>query len=673
MWFFSMKTVELNLGVCFLLVAVVFISGCFDNQAGVVHGVIQINGSGLSRNFSRYYVEHGSGLNPSNWSVSGVNLTGNGTSQVNESVLASWDTSSVADGYHTIRLIVVSRDNISSQDLLFVFVDNILLTSPVDGATIYANESVNISGGAAGPDFQSYVLEYSLTQLPYNWSRDGITLTANGSSPVIYSLLGSWNTSFLDPGREYLLRLSVNDSVGFIGGDNVTVEVAIQCVNITENTTFESNLTGYNACVIIESDNVTLDCAGYSLIGGGIDWDYGIILNGTTNVTVKNCSIQGYRYGIYLDNASESDLSNNTLSYDISYGIYLSDSDYNTLSSNTVSNSTFDGIYLTSSRHNSLIGNSVRNNRYYGIYFYKSGDNVVGNNTVSNNSDYGIYIYSSSDYNNLTDNAVVNNGNHGIYVRSSEGNVLVSNIVSNNSGYGVYLSSTENTSLFGTVMENQGVYISGFSMSQFKSHTIDVNNTVNGKPVQYILDASNSTVPVGAGQVILVNATNVTVSNQNVSNGSVGIEVAYSSGCTIVNNTADYNRYGIYLYQADNNTLYGNSFSNNEVSGINLESSEYNTLTNNTINLSARHGLYVDGLSPGNTLTNNVLCGNNRVGGNYYDIYDADSTTGDNNTCNTIYGYNDASASSGCKNTCYQELSTNLVTGWNLIGIPFIL
>jgi len=687
----------LQLRVCALVIAVVFISGCFGytHRTGVVHGVIQINGSGLAGNFSRYYVEHGAGLNPSNWSDSGVNLTGNGTSQVNESVLALWDSSSAADGYHTIRLTVVSGDNVSSQDLLYVFVDNVLLISPENGSTIYLNETVNITGGAAGPDFQSYTLEYSLAEQPYNWSSEGVTLIGNGTVPVIYGTLGFWNASSLSPGREYILRLSVYDSGGFLDGDNITVGVGVICLQVTEDTTLSENLTGYNACITVAADNVTIDCAGHYLLRGGIDWDYGIFLNETSGVTVKNCVIEDYKYGIYLDNASNSYLVNNTVLNGSNYSIYLMESTGNNLSDNILGNTVKDGIRLYKSDNNAVSGNIATNNQDYGIYLYRSSGNVVFDNLASENTNYGIYVSTSSDGNNLSNNTVSENSDPGIYVRHSTGNTLTGNSITNNtghgiyffeangntfngntvvnnSGFGVYISSSRSINASNNSLVNDGFYLLGSSPSYFNTHLIDTSNTVNGKPVQYLKDSSNTQVSAGAGQVILANASNITIANQNLSGGSVGLQLAYSSLCSILNNSADLNQYGIYLYESDGNTLAENTFNENARYAIRLESSKNNTLTNNNATLSGLHGLTADSESTGNTLYWNRICQNNRDDGLFYDIYDPANTTGTNNTCDTANQYNDT-ASAGCTHPCHTGTTINLTIGWNLIAIPYIV
>jgi parallel beta-helix repeat protein len=62
------------------------------------------------------------------------------------------------------------------------------------------------------------------------------------------------------------------------------------------------------------------------------------------------------------------------------------------------------------------------------------------------------------------------------------------------------------------------------------------DNTVNGKPLVYLEDVSDCKVE-DAGQVILLNCTNITIQNLDLSNTTVGIELWGTVDCTISNST----------------------------------------------------------------------------------------------------------------------------------------
>ncbi len=231
-----------------------------------------------------------------------------------------------------------------------------------------------------------------------------------------------------------------------------------------------------------------------------------------------------------------------------------------------------------------LIANGIKTkikSPYAGI-FIVSDCNVIKNNNVSNNDD-GIYLCYSSN-NTITNNRVENNK------------------------YGIHLFNSNNNKLIGNTMVKNSIFIDGWHLERFINE-IDSTNTVNGKPVYYWKNKTGGKVPEDAGEVILVNCKNVLVENQELSNGSVGIEVAYSSGITIRKNIISNNDDGIYLRYSSNNTIDSNNIISNNWSGIYLGSgSDNNTIINNKVENNG-DGIWLD-YSSNNKLTNNTISKN---------------------------------------------------------------
>jgi parallel beta-helix repeat protein len=160
-------------------------------------------------------------------------------------------------------------------------------------------------------------------------------------------------------------------------------------------------------------------------------------------------------------------------------------------------------------------------------------------------------------------------------------------------------------------MHEDGILMMGSSSWHWITHTIDNLNTVNGKPVRYWKNVDGGVVPQGAGQVILANATDVTVEGQDVSNGSVGILLGFSIANTIVGNMVSWNDdNGIRLYRSDSNIIESNNVSASEDSLV-LVLSSNNTIVENFVSSSIEDGLRLSN-SHDNTISNNTVFENYR-------------------------------------------------------------
>ncbi len=120
-------------------------------------------------------------------------------------------------------------------------------------------------------------------------------------------------------------------------------------------------------------------------------------------------------------------------------------------------------------------------------------------------------------------------------------------------------------------------------------HDIDASNIVDGKPIYYWVTQHNRQIPADAGFVGVVNSTNITVKDLNLTNNDPNVLFAYtrnsiienvnasnsrlhsgvqlysSSNNVLINNVLLNNRYGIYLTGGIDNTIYHNNFINNTI------------------------------------------------------------------------------------------------------------
>jgi parallel beta-helix repeat protein len=193
-----------------------------------------------------------------------------------------------------------------------------------------------------------------------------------------------------------------------------------------------------DACIYINSSDVILDGAGYT-IDGVYQKDFNdgvhvvslapIGLNVLTNITIENLIVKNSNRGIYYQNANNGNITNFT-AFDMRvYAIDLGNSSDNNLTGNTATN-TWDGILLELSNNNTLTNNTASNSEYIGIVLsFSSGNTLTGNN-ASNNGWDGFNLFESRN-NNFINNIASHNTRWAFYLFSDSINNTVVNLTMN--------------------------------------------------------------------------------------------------------------------------------------------------------------------------------------------------------------------------------------------------
>ena len=137
--------------------------------------------------------------------------------------------------------------------------------------------------------------------------------------------------------------------------------------------------------------------------------------------------------------------------------------------------------------------------------------------------------------------------------------------------------------------------------------------------------------------IYLGHAKHCSISDNNASGNTYGIYLYSSSNNTLANNIVNSNNcYGIYIGYSSNNTLANNIVNSNDY-GIDMESSSNNTLANNIVNSNNYYGVYMHSSSNCNTLTNNIVNSNNYgIGMSLLSFSSNYNTIYRNNLVNTI-------------------------------------
>jgi parallel beta-helix repeat protein len=186
------------------------------------------------------------------------------------------------------------------------------------------------------------------------------------------------------------------------------------------------------------------------------------------------------------------------------------------------------GIELAYTSKTNLTGNNASND-IHGIYIYESSSlNVTSNDAVENVFDGISLIYSTTS--NLTGNTVYLNSDEGISLEDSSYINIAGNTIMNNTGFGFQIVDSEYINITNNDFAYDGLLIEGSAVSHFNTHTITVDNLVNGKPLYYHKNCNGLVIDgVIMGELILANCDSVEVLNLQIGYSDVGIEVGFST------------------------------------------------------------------------------------------------------------------------------------------------
>jgi len=144
----------------------------------------------------------------------------------------------------------------------------------------------------------------------------------------------------------------------------------------------------------------------------------------------------------------------------------------------------------------------------------------------------------------------------GIDLYSSNNRIL------NNTAASVYISAQ---SLFNTLRQNimndfgiesgtEGYYTYSIYVYHFVQD-IDTSNTINGRPIYYLVNQSDRTIPTDAGFAAIVNSRNINATNLSPESSSQGVLVVNSTDVTIANVSLKRHSDGIYVLNSSKITV----------------------------------------------------------------------------------------------------------------------
>ena len=319
--------------------------------------------------------------------------------------------------------------------------------------------------------------------------------------------------------------------------------------------------------------------------------DYGIQIEmeGSTDYSGKNISITGnhmdglYKSGVDLPWISDYNVSDNVIT-NSTIGIYLYGRSTDPPNGSIVSGNTISqcgsGLSVYRSHFMNITQNIIQDCDS-AILTYYCDDSIVFNNTLLGGSSYLKLI--ESDRIEVFNNSI-NSTKIGIYFDDNIDSKIHNNSLINCSDAGVYIYDGAS----GTVFENNTMTGCGFLMKErafapWSGVIIKDSNLINGRPVFFARSQDDPTIPSNVSQVLLYFCNDVTLSDLNLSNASIGVQSFYCDDLLIENCTIEDNRYGLYDYNGDTPVIVNSTISRNWDYGLYFCESDDIEMVNNSI------------------------------------------------------------------------------------------
>ncbi len=391
----------------------------------------------------------------------------------------------------------------------------------------------------------------------------------------------------------------------------------------------KNNTVNNNTVSNSKSEGIYLSSSNYNLLYDNHMIDCGLYLDGTylsdylneinTSNTVNDKPIYYYinetelsipsdAGEVILVNCSTCVISQLTINGGSS-AVQLIDSNEILVTNNYISNVS-TGVLISNSNVNQILNNTIfsvsQSIKIWGM------DNMIQGNTISNSVHDGVYI-NNSDNNTLCDN-VINDCRNGIFSLITRNCNIFNNTIIDCSE-GIEMMQSRNNVLWDNQMFNCSLKIgigytpeSEYNISDFW-HNINTSNMVNNKPVYYFVNKTNENISSDAGQIILINSSEITISNIAIYQTLNTIQIIQSSGCVIKNSEI----VDIFMISSDCNTIENNIFDKSYSYGIYLISSCNNSIKNNIItngssgSTSNYIGIYLTMNSNYNTINRNTI------------------------------------------------------------------
>jgi len=247
-------------------------------------------------------------------------------------------------------------------------------------------------------------------------------------------------------------------------------------------------------------------------------------------------------------------------------------------------------------------------------YYYGDGirleyvmNGLLINNNCSFNSNSGISLTMSSN-NSIINNLIIGNGQMGITSFNSNYTQYIGNLLKDNIVVALYIQGQFNT-FSNNLMYGSGIFIFPDSMEYYTTEDIDTTNLFDNKPIYFYSNevGLGSDDFINAGQILLYNCNESSVSNLVLTNGTIGVFMVNCQNNIIQNNLITHTIIGIYLIQCNDIDILNNDILDSLQVGIYLGFTNFSTISENYINNTSYSGIYLQEHCTNNILADNVI------------------------------------------------------------------
>ena len=209
------------------------------------------------------------------------------------------------------------------------FMPNGSVTFP---GTVQANGSQNVTQARLNITFNSVFLNSS--NLSFLNQTAVVTLTGimfNDPKPQVAFVDGGAFSDCTSTANPFCTELSYANGVfrfntshftSFDSAESTITNCTLGPVLVNSSIALAQDLTGNGTCLIANTDNIAIDCAGFAINfdrGGGFSPTFGIGAQQKTNITITGCTIRSVNasgqngYAINFSNVTQSVITNSTL------------------------------------------------------------------------------------------------------------------------------------------------------------------------------------------------------------------------------------------------------------------------------------------------------------------------------------------------------------------------